>query len=65
MEKDKGSIDIRDGGTAIPYDEEDPLIRKEYEATLRDAGATSRMEDWLYQKPREGEVRPKADFMGM
>ena len=26
-EKDKGSIDIRDGGSAIPYDEEDPLIR--------------------------------------
>jgi mannose-6-phosphate isomerase-like protein (cupin superfamily) len=65
MEKDKGSLDISDGGTAIPYDEEDPMIRKEYEATLKSVGATSRMEDWLYQRPKEGEVRPKADFMGM
>lgn len=32
-EKDLGAIDIRDGANAIPYDEEDPLIRKEFEAT--------------------------------
>ena len=34
-----GAIDIRDGGSAIPYDEEDPLIRKEYEAALESVGA--------------------------
>ena len=34
------------------------MIREEYEATLKAVGATSRMEDWLYQKPKEGEVRP-------
>jgi mannose-6-phosphate isomerase-like protein (cupin superfamily) len=65
IEKDAGAIDIRDGGMAIPYDEEDPFLRKEYEATLRGVGATSRMEDWLYQKPKEGEVRPMADFVGI
>ena len=50
---------------AIPYDEEDPLIRKEYEEALKGVGATSRMEDWLYQRPKEGEVRPMADFVGI
>jgi quercetin dioxygenase-like cupin family protein len=63
--KDMGAIDIRDGGSAIPYDEEDPLIRKEYEAALHGVGATSRMEGWLYEKPKEGEVRPMADFVGI
>jgi hypothetical protein len=62
---DMGAIDIRDGGSAIPYDEEDPNIRKEYEATLVAAGAKTRMEDWLYQKPKEGEARPMADFVGL
>jgi quercetin dioxygenase-like cupin family protein len=64
-EKDLGAIDIRDGGNAIPYDEEDPCIRKEFEETLRKEGATSRMEAWLYERPREGEVRPMTDFVGM
>ena len=62
-ECDVGSIDIRDGGTAVPYDDEDPEIRKEYEASLRSAGASSRMEDWRYRKPVEGEKRPNDDFM--
>jgi mannose-6-phosphate isomerase-like protein (cupin superfamily) len=63
--KDMGAIDIRDGGSAIPYDEEDPLIRKEYEAALQSVGATSRMENWLYERPKEGEMRPMADFVGL
>jgi quercetin dioxygenase-like cupin family protein len=62
---DMGAIDVRDGGSAIPYDEEDPYIRKEYEATLAAAGAASRMEDWLYVRPKEGETRPMTDFVGM
>lgn len=61
--RDVGSIDIRDGGTAIPYDDEDPEIRKEYETALRAAGSSSRMEDWRYRKPLEGEKRPNDDFM--
>jgi hypothetical protein len=43
-------IEIRDGGTAIPYDEEDPYVRTEYEDTLRKQGATSRMEQSLYER---------------
>jgi mannose-6-phosphate isomerase-like protein (cupin superfamily) len=64
-QKDLGAIDIRDGGSAIPYDEEDPYIRKEYEATLAKEGAVSRMEAWLYEKPKPGESRPMADFVGI
>ena len=64
-EKDLGAIDIRDGGNAIPYDEEDPLVRKEFEGTQQQEGAVSRMEDWLYVTPKEGEARPMIDFVGM
>jgi len=64
-QKDLGAIDIRDGGSAIPYDEEDPFIRREYEGTLAREGAVSRMEGWLYEKPKPGEKRPMADFVGM
>lgn len=45
---DYGAIDIRDGGTAIPYDEEDPYVRKEYEETLKRSGGMSPMEPSLY-----------------
>ena len=59
-----GSIDMRDGGSAIPYDEEDPQIRKDYESALAAVGATSLMEEWRYRKPAEGEIRPNDDFIG-
>jgi hypothetical protein len=65
QQKDLGAIDIRDGGSAIPYDEEDPYIRQEYEATLAREGANSRMESWLYETPKEGESRPMLDFVGV
>jgi oxalate decarboxylase/phosphoglucose isomerase-like protein (cupin superfamily) len=48
---DYGAIDIKDGGTAIPYYDEDPYLRKEYVETLTKEGVKSRMEDSLYQKP--------------
>jgi quercetin dioxygenase-like cupin family protein len=48
---DYGAIDIKDGGTAIPYYDEDPYLRKEYEETLHQEGVTSRMEESLYRKP--------------
>ena len=41
---------MKDGGTAIPYNEEDPFLRKEFEETLRKEGTKSRMEPELYQK---------------
>jgi hypothetical protein len=40
---------VRDGGTAIPYDEEDPFIRAEYEETLKREGVASRMADDLFR----------------
>lgn len=46
---DYGAIDIKDGGTAVPYREEDPYLRKEYEETLKQEGIVSRMEDSLYR----------------
>jgi oxalate decarboxylase/phosphoglucose isomerase-like protein (cupin superfamily) len=48
---DYGAIDIKDGGTAIPYYDEDPYLRKEYVETLKQEGVTSRMDDSLYRKP--------------
>jgi quercetin dioxygenase-like cupin family protein len=48
---DYGAIDLKDGGTAIPYYDEDPYLRKEYQETLGKEGIASRMEDSLYRKP--------------
>jgi quercetin dioxygenase-like cupin family protein len=50
---DAGAIDMRAGGAAIPYDQEDPYIRKEYEAALAANQATSRMEPELYDPDNE------------
>lgn len=51
---DEGAIDIRDGGTAIPYWDEDPFIRAEYEETLKKEGVTSRMHASLFLDPLRG-----------
>jgi hypothetical protein len=32
---EEGAIDVRDGGTAIADDKEDPFIRAEYEPTVK------------------------------
>jgi len=48
---DYGAIDINEGGTAIPYNEEDPFLRREHEETLKQEGIVSRMDDSLYCKP--------------
>ena len=48
---DYGAIDMKEGGTAIPYYEEDPFLRKEYEETLKREGIVSRMDDSLYRPP--------------
>jgi hypothetical protein len=58
---DRGAIDIKKGGDAIPYNEEDPYLRKEFEATLAQEGLTSRMNpQWYTQDP--GDDQPKNDF---
>ena len=52
---DEGAIDIRDGGTAIPYWDEDPYIRAEYEETVKREGVVSRMNEDLYRLPQPGD----------
>jgi hypothetical protein len=41
---------VRDGGMAIPYDEEDPFIRAEYEEILKKEGVASRIADSLFRR---------------
>jgi hypothetical protein len=48
---DEGAIDIRDGGTAIPYWDEDPFIRQEYEQILKAGGVPSQIDASLYVDP--------------
>lgn len=48
---DFGAIDLAKGGTAIPYFQEDPYIRKEFTETLAQEGVPSRMGDELYVMP--------------
>jgi len=50
---DYGAIDMRDGGTAIPYDMEDPYLRKEFEEILANEGTQTRMEPELYETPAD------------
>jgi hypothetical protein len=45
---DYGAIDIRDGGTAIGYDQEDPYLREEFQGYLKEVGAETQMEPELY-----------------
>ena len=49
---DRGAIDLDDGGSAIPYHQEDPYLRAEFEDALRAEGIPSRMEPEFYQ-PRK------------
>ncbi len=46
---DYGAIEIKDGGTAIAYRDEDPYIRNEYEETLKKEGVESRMVDSIFK----------------
>jgi hypothetical protein len=54
---DYGAIELSKGGSAIPYHQEDPAIRKEFEETLKREGLPSRMNPEFYERPpAEGEV---------
>jgi quercetin dioxygenase-like cupin family protein len=54
---DLGAIDLGKGGSAIPYHQEDPAIRKEFEETLKRDGVPSRMNPEFYERPpAEGEA---------
>ncbi|HET8562251.1 MAG TPA: cupin domain-containing protein, partial [Candidatus Binatia bacterium] len=58
--RDAGAIDTREGGNAISYVDEDPQIRKTYEAALASEGMKSGMPTWAYTQriPPEGELEP-------
>ncbi len=57
---DVGAVDTRDGGNAIAYMDEDPQVRKTYEAELAAHGMQSRMPQWAYETraPPEGALEP-------
>lgn len=46
--RDQSSIDIRDGGWAIGYRDEDPYIRTEYDRMQAIAGSVSKMTDEVF-----------------
>ena len=46
---DYGAIDLKKGGSAIPYSEEDPFLRQEFERRLAQEGLTSRMNPEFYE----------------
>jgi quercetin dioxygenase-like cupin family protein len=48
---DFGAIDLKKGGTAIPYHEEDPFIRQEFEQALAREGVPLRMQPEYYETP--------------
>ena len=58
--KDVWAIDMNKGGNAIPYNQEDPAIRREFEEALAREGAVSHMESRLYERPDADAVRGAA-----
>ncbi|HWG04735.1 MAG TPA: hypothetical protein VG271_06960 [Beijerinckiaceae bacterium] len=50
---DYSAIDLKKGGSAIPYYEEDPFIRQNFERTLAEEGLASRMDAKLYEPLRD------------
>jgi hypothetical protein len=44
-------MNLDEGGSSIPYWDEDPHLRQEYESALRSVGAESRMADAFYRRP--------------
>jgi hypothetical protein len=59
--KDYSSIDIKQGGIAIEYRDEDPHVREDYERRLAANGATSRMTAEVYDATFEFAAKPPHD----
>ena len=59
---DRGAIDIKKGGDAIPYHEEDPYLLKEFKETLAREGAESRMDPLWYDPNTAEDSQPKDLF---
>ncbi len=55
---DYGAIDLKKGGSAIPYSAEDSYIRKEFEEALAKNGVKSRMEERFYDPNWDGSDDP-------
>ena len=57
---DGGAIDTREGGRAISYVDEDPHIRRTYEAALAVEGMSTGMPAWVYEQrtPPAGKSEP-------
>ncbi len=55
---DRGAIDIKQGGDAIPYYDEDPFLRQEFEANLARQGVASRMNPAFYTGEASGADEP-------
>lgn len=53
---DYGAIDLKKGGSAIPYCDEDPYLRKEFEQRLAAEGVSSRMKDEFYKDAAAGDA---------
>jgi quercetin dioxygenase-like cupin family protein len=47
-DSDRGAIDVDEGGSAIPYHQEDPYLRKEFEGRLAELGRETRMKEEFY-----------------
>jgi hypothetical protein len=47
---------MKSGGDAIPFDEEDPFLRLEYEAALGEQGIKSNMKDAWYRGDSNDET---------
>ena len=60
---DYTAMDLNEGGTSIPYWQEDPHIRKEFEAKLAAAGGESRMGNELYAIPNDDDPKPERKFV--
>jgi len=55
--KDFSSIDVKEGGSAIEYRDEDPHVRQEFERRLALSGAESRMTAEVYEAKFEFAAR--------
>jgi quercetin dioxygenase-like cupin family protein len=58
---DYGAIDVKKGGSAIPYHEEDRALRQEFEAKLAEEGVSSRMNPEFYEGPPPDGVEVPGD----
>ncbi|MGH2400924.1 MAG: cupin, partial [bacterium] len=54
---DKNGMNLEEGGSSIPYWDEDPYVRTDYVAALRREGVELRMDESFYRRPPAGAER--------